>query len=107
MEIQKDKKSKVFQFSPFLFNCCQTTDRRRGLECENSLTMGQFVVSVSFRQEIVAICRIFLNFLSFSMQFLYNFREISLYVPTQSTTKERAMHFFEQNVAAFCFKNTE
>ena len=48
------------------------------------------------------------NFDLFSlMQFLKNFRDISIYVPTQSTTKKRAMQYiFGRERCSFCFKNT-
>ena len=32
VDIKKDKSSKIFTFSPFLFNFCQTIDRLRRLE---------------------------------------------------------------------------
>ena len=63
--------------------------------------MRKFVISVSFCQEIRSLCKkspqidteIVEIVLSFLMQYLYNFGEFSLEVPTQSKAKERALHY--------------
>ena len=48
-----------------------------------------------------------LKFLSFLVQFLYNFREIwSKFQHNQQRKTELCSTFSEENVAAFCFKNT-
>ena len=81
--------------------------------------MGKCVVSVSFCLEISSICKRMpqsvpefvkqFEVLSILMQIPFNFREILFIVPTQSTQQrpdELYFTFFDENVAAFCFKNT-
>ena len=79
--------------------------------------MGK-LVSVSFCREKSSICKknsskwpwIVEKFevLSFLMQFPYKFKKILFEFPTESTQQREndiCITFFEENVAAFCFKN--
>ena len=114
---QKKTTFQSFRFSSFSFNFCQTIGTVRGLECWNAYGMGKLVVLVSFRYEISSIgkgkmpridCKLSKNvkFLSFLMQYLYNFWEIA-FNSINSTTKERALHnvFWRERCSVF-FRNT-
>ena len=59
--------------------------------------LGELSTRNSFVEEKCANMTLKLStnrmFFSFLMHFLYNFREISLEVPTRTKTKERALHY--------------